>query len=132
MIPESVIYVELFQSTKGVTVVPRVLGRKSSADFYNVANPFLHCLVYFLLILHWHQDFRVLKLYQPVYKKIPIRYFGEHPDEFNPKTFNCFQRRCQCDCSFRSPGHLCALSDGRERESAVCYAFPWHMMFFDE
>ncbi len=108
-------YVELFQSTKGVTVVPRVLSRKSSADFYNVSNPFLHCLVYFVLILHWHQDFRVLKLYQPVYKKVPIRYFGEHPDEFNPKTFNCFQRRCQCDCSLRSPGHLCALSDGRER-----------------
>ncbi len=66
-------------------MVPRVLSRKSSADFYNVSNPFLHCLVHFVLILHWHQYFRVLKLYQPVYKKVQIRYFGEHPDEFNPK-----------------------------------------------
>jgi hypothetical protein len=61
MIPESVMYVELFQSTKGVTVVPRVLGKKSSADFYNVANPFL----------------------------------------------------------------LCSQMGERERESAVCFAFPW-------
>ncbi len=111
--------------------------QKIISRFLQRVKSFLHCLVYFVLILHWHQDFRVLKLYQPVYKKIPIRYFGEHPDEFNPKTFNCFQRRCQCDCSFRSPGHLCALSDGRERErEKVQYATHFlgsmHMMFFDE
>lgn len=114
--------------------------QKSSADFYNIANPFLHCLVYFVLILHWHQDFRVLKLYQTVYKKIPIRYWNLIPIRIwcnilriQSKNFQLFREKCQCDCSFTSPSHLCALIWERDRvQYATHFLGSMRMMFYDE